>query len=186
MKRMLHLGCGPVILRDPKCDWVNVDIEPSHKPDLCFDYTDPCIINLLERRSFSGAYSVHSFEHLPFPGGVGLAFINCYNLLKPEGVLRLVVPDLMKVARKYCSGEDLRDIYNGPYYEGVDMPSTRFTYFMRAWSHTFIPDERILRKFMLEAGFRDVNVMPFHVSQMPEMCGLDRFESESICMECVR
>lgn len=187
MKRFCHMGAGPIILRDPKCEWVNVDIEPTHNPDLCFDYTDPAILGLLERKSFAGLLSIHSLEHVsPFPEAVDAALSNFYQLLQPGGILRLVLPDLMTVAQKYVRGETLKDVFDGPFHEGPDMPSTRFTFFTRAWSHTWLPDEQIVRYFLARAGFREIKVMPFHISDRPEMCGHDRFLTESQAYEAKR
>jgi predicted SAM-dependent methyltransferase len=179
MRQAIHAGCGPIHLRSSLIEWVNVDIEPSHNADLTADYTD--LSEYFPDESVALVATVHSLEHLsPFPDGLQKALKEFHRVLKPGGVIRIVVPDLMKVARKYVAGEDLKDIYDGPFHEGPDFPATRMQFFCRAWQHTVLFDEQLLRHFIEEAGFRNFRVMPFGVSEVPELCGIDRFMSESI------
>lgn len=181
MKLGIHAGSGPIHLRSPLIRWVNVDISDAHKPDLCVDC---CLLhNHFEEGSIDTYYSCHSLEHYPFPRGVQDFFAVAFRLLKPGGVIRIVVPDLMKVAKKYVAGEDLKDIYEGPFHEGPDFPATRMQFFCRAWQHTVLFDEQLLRYFIEEAGFKNVIPMPFGVSEVPELCGVDRFESESLILQ---
>jgi predicted SAM-dependent methyltransferase len=134
--------------------------------------------------AFDGCLCIHTTEHLPWPEGVQKFFRETKKVLKPGGILRIVVPDLKKVATKYVNGEDLKDIYDGPYWTYQDQPATRFMEFCRGWQHTVLFDEQLLRTLAEEAGLTNFKVMPFSVSQIPELSGRDRFESESIQIEC--
>ena len=183
MRQFLHLGCGPCIHRSPTCTWVNVDIEESHNPDIAMDY-----LKMAERfpaASFDGCCIIHSLEHLQWPEGVQTFFRECRKVLKPGGILRIVVPDLGLIARKYVNGESLKDVYDGPYFTYKDLPATRFLWWARGWEHSILFDEQLLREFATDAGWQNFRVMPFGVSQLPEMCGLDRFQTESISVECM-
>ena len=182
MKKLIHFGCGPIILGSKSCDWVNVDISPENHPDIVMDYLK--CSEIFGENAFDGGFSCHSLEHCNWPEGVQKFFSEAKKVIKPGGILRLVVPDLMKVCKKYISGESLRDIFDGPYWTYKDLPATRFLFWARGWEHTVLFDEQLLRELATDAGFTDFLVMQFGNSQIPEMCGLDRFQSESIFIEC--
>lgn len=173
----VHCGCGPIHIQG----WVNVDKEAAHNPDICCDARD------LEypENWVDLIYLCHSLEHFPWPDGVTKFFSVAQKILKPGGTMRLVVPDLMKVAKLYVEGDDLKGIY-GPDFkvEGPDCAATRFMAFARGWQHTVLFDERLLRMLMEQAGFVNIRIMPFGESDVEELRGLDRFQSESVSMEC--
>lgn len=185
MRHFINIGCGPCKMGShSKAHWTNIDIEKSHNPDAVVDCRHLHLVYM--RDYFDGMISIHMLEHINFPDGVLQALVSMHEVLKPDGILRLVVPDLMKIARKYVAGEDLKDVYDGPFHEGPDFPATRFQYFCRGWQHTVLFDEQLLRHFLERAGFREITVMPFSVSRDPELCGHDRFFSESLVLESIK
>lgn len=102
--RYLNLGCGGRF----HPGWVNVDIVSS----------DPAHIvqhNILESLPFAAAtfdvvYHSHVLEHLP--RATAPRFLaECRRVLKPGGVLRVVVPDLETIARLYL--ENLTSAWTG-------------------------------------------------------------------------
>lgn len=175
----LHIGCGPIHLDG----WVNIDRNPAHQPDVQYDATKAHV--LYEQSTVDLILTIHMLEHLEWPAGVIRFLSAAFSILKPGGTLRLVVPDLMKVAKLYVAGNDLKGIY-GPDFkvEGPDCAATRFMQFCRAWEHTVLFDERLLRMLMEQAGFVNIRVMPFGESDVPELRGLDRMPAESISIEC--
>ena len=98
LKPRLNLGCGSQV----HPEWTNVDIMPRH----------PGVINHdLNKRlpfadaSFEVVYHSHVLEHLTKEQGK--AFVGeCYRVLKPGGILRVVVPDLETIARLYLENLD--------------------------------------------------------------------------------
>lgn len=183
MRYGLHAGCGPVRYEShDDVEWCNMDIQEQHNPDICGSVME--LEKHFDLNSYDFIISTHMLEHLPWPAGVQTFFASARKVLKPGGILRIVVPDLKKVATKYVNGEDLKDIYDGPYWTYQDQPATRFMEFCRGWYHTVLFDEQLLRTLAEEAGFTNFKVMPFSVSQIPELSGRDRFESESIQIEC--
>ncbi len=173
----LNLGCGPIHLPG----WINIDHEPKHNPDIQLD-----VLNLAEHFEENSAglvFGCHFLEHLEFPAGIEKCLGAILRVLKPGGVLRLVVPDLMKVARLYVGGDDLKGIYDGPYHEGPDCPATRFMYFARAWNHTVLFDDELLGMMLAAAGFVEIYSCAFGQSDVEELRYIDRFESESISVE---
>jgi predicted SAM-dependent methyltransferase len=93
--RLLNLGCG----QHYHSAWVNVD----------FRATGPGVMaHELQRgipfaaESFDAVYHSHLLEH--FPKRRAPAFVReCFRVLKPEGILRVVVPDLEQIARLYLA-----------------------------------------------------------------------------------
>jgi len=93
MSRLLNFGCGSVF----HADWVNVDTAP----------TDPRVLAHDVRRglpfpeeSFDAVYGSHVLEHL-LPADARRLVEDCCRVLKPGGIVRLVVPDLETIARLY-------------------------------------------------------------------------------------
>lgn len=137
-----------------------------------------------EENSVDCAISVHALEHFEYPSGVQMFLHQTRRVLKPGGTLRLVVPDLALVAAKYVKGEDLRDIYNFDAFIHKDLPAERFLYFMRGWEHTIVFDEHLLTALLIDAGFIGIQRRAFGVSDIPDLRGLDRFQTESMSIEC--
>ncbi len=93
MKNMLNIGCGHRFHKD----WENIDVNPA-SPQV----KKVNIINGLPYadNSFDVVYHSNVLEHLPLKYGKKLA-AECYRVLKPEGILRINVPDLEKMCREY-------------------------------------------------------------------------------------
>lgn len=81
---LLHLGCGP----RPKAGYINVDLLGA-QVDVALDLATGLP---LSDGSVDGIFHEHVLEHLPTR--VGYAFLQeCRRVLRPGGVLRVVVPD---------------------------------------------------------------------------------------------
>jgi predicted SAM-dependent methyltransferase len=100
MKR-LNIGCGPHF----HPDWVNIDLISP----------DPQVIQHdlrrglpLEDDSFDAVYHSHVLEHF-HPGDAEQLLRECCRVLRPGGILRVVVPDLEAIAREYLSALEAVD-----------------------------------------------------------------------------
>jgi len=97
MKKYVNLGCGPIFV--DSMEWINLDFAPISK--------SVKKANLLGRlplrdNSASVVYSSHFLEHVPqvaVPRFLG----ECYRVLEPGGVIRLVLQDLENMAREYLN-----------------------------------------------------------------------------------
>lgn len=89
----LNLGCGNVFHED----WINIDHISSSKHVKQYDISK----NIpLEDDSVDFLYHSHVLEHLTKKNG--LIFLKeCHRVLKKEGVIRIVVPDLKTIAEEY-------------------------------------------------------------------------------------
>lgn len=91
--RLLNVGCGQRYDRR----WVNLDLSSLDASVVQYD------INLglpFADGSFDAVYHSHVFEHLKPEQGERL-LKECFRVLAPGGVLRMVVPDLEKIAQLY-------------------------------------------------------------------------------------
>jgi predicted SAM-dependent methyltransferase len=91
--RLLNLGCGG--RHHP--EWINVDSHSTGPGVMVHDLESPFPF---EDSEFDAVYHSHLLEHLP-KRRAPLFLRECYRVLKPGGILRVVVPDLEQIARLY-------------------------------------------------------------------------------------
>lgn len=95
--RFINLGCGSIYIDAP--DWLNLDFNPV--------FPGVRTANLLKRLPLPSEdaeliYSSHFVEHIP-KGDVRAFMRECYRVLRPNGLLRLVLPDFEEMARTYLN-----------------------------------------------------------------------------------
>lgn len=93
--KLLNVGCG----RRFHSSWTNIDLE-SYTPSVTqHDITQglPFLDN-----HFDAVYHSHVLEHLDPRDGEKL-LSECYRVLRPGGVLRIVVPNLEQIATLYLN-----------------------------------------------------------------------------------
>jgi SAM-dependent methyltransferase len=97
--RLLNLGCGDRYDES----WVNVDFTNRGRPgvkahNLLAGIPYPTAV-------FEAVYHSHVLEH--FPREAAFPFIaECFRVLRPGGILRVVVPDFERICRTYLSALD--------------------------------------------------------------------------------
>jgi len=97
---MVNLGCGTRL----HPDWVNIDLFPTAPGVRVADFINGIP---LPDRSAACVYHSHVLEHLPLD--VARRFLTeCFRVLAPGGVLRVVVPDFEQSARDYVQILDRR------------------------------------------------------------------------------
>lgn len=94
----LNIGCG----RHYHADWVNLDLQSDDPAVVCHDVTQGIPFS---DDQFDVVYHSHILEHLDPEQGREL-ISECYRVLKPGGVLRIVVPNLEEIAKLYLSMHD--------------------------------------------------------------------------------
>jgi len=96
--RRLHLGCGARF----HPEWLNIDLHPLDPRVVKHDVTAGLPFPDCD---FDAVYHAHLLEHLPRDRAA--PFLGeCFRVLKPGGVLRIVVPDLEQIARLYLESLD--------------------------------------------------------------------------------
>lgn len=101
--RFANLGCG-VTYVDSR-DWLNLDFHSNTPAVTATNLARPLPI---PSNSLEVVYSSHFLEHVPL-SEVPVLLGEIYRVLKPGGVVRLVLPDFENVAREYLSQLDSGD-----------------------------------------------------------------------------
>jgi len=167
----IHFGCGHNRLDG----WINVDLDRSCTPDVVADLRK----NLpFKSQSVDYIHSEDLVEHLSLEEGT-LFFEECHRVLKESGVMRLLTPDLYRIAKRYLK----RDKELIKQYEGViaslGLPPLKtrkvaeiFNAGMRLGGHTFLYDGEILTDILKSVRFEPRKVC-FNYSEEVELRGLD-------------
>lgn len=103
----IHLGPGPN-WKKPDDHWIDVDIDPRWG-DLVIDFQNfdgfP-----LPTASVECIYGSHVFEHMSI-WVTNDVFAECCRILKPQGTMRLILPDAEKSIKEYVAGNQNFDLF---------------------------------------------------------------------------
>jgi SAM-dependent methyltransferase len=203
--RRVNIGCGP----DAPANWINIDGSWNawftHHPGLrkffeaiglfrkgsgeqwrvrpvVHDITKPLPF---ATNSIAAIYGSHVLEHLYRSDAIRL-LAESKRVLKPGGILRLVVPDVQTMARNYLATKDAQredrldenavpaaDVLNDQLgFRSPTPPSGSFVFkFYAIWKdfhhHKWMYDSHSLAKLMAEAGFTGVAEKSFCQSEIP-------------------
>lgn len=96
---LLNLGCG----YNYHPDWINVDLVKTGEGVLQYNLTKGIPF---EDNTFDAIYCSHLLEH--FPKRFAPFFLKeCFRVLKPSGILRIIVPDLEEIVKLYLENLQL-------------------------------------------------------------------------------
>lgn len=196
----LNLGCGAT---RPE-GWINTDsslnaqlqkagaagrfIAKKIFRSVAYDSHNVQYMNLNKRWKFRDGsvdivYASHLFEHLSLVSAE-LFLKESYRTLKPGGVIRIVVPDIYKISKKYiqeyeAGNSEAADALmwainmhrEGQYgsrqglFKKIILEMSGYPH-----QHKFMYDEVSLRKRLVEAGFRDILSLSYGISEyIPEI-----------------
>ncbi len=172
----LHWGNGGVYLDG----WLNMDKSQTYKTDILGDILQ----SHFDDNRFDVIYSSHAYEHLLFPTDAVEALSRMYRWLKPNGILRLAVPDLELAVMAYTTTGDLSFLYGKDFkgYYHNDTKGERLNYFIRSWEHQFTYDFETLNRMFVDAGFKNIQKKQANESLIENFTH-DRFISESLYIE---
>lgn len=188
--QLLNIGCGG----RGKPGWVNVDVFPAPGVTCTFD----CRKRLpFADNAARGIYTEHFFEHIDYTEEAPYFLAECRRVLKPGGVLRIVVPDAEKYLRAYCeAGWETISQVRGLNAEHFD-PYAECRYhtkmelvnevFRQAYDHKFAYDFETLAFLLQTYGFSQVVKQDYGCSLLAELC-IDqaRRQSESLYVDAVK
>lgn len=224
-KDKLHIGCGTTT----PSDWINIDgswnawiakhsilhwilgvfhVIPMDK--LTIQWNKNIFVHDVRKglpfrdNCFSAIYASHLLEHL-YPDEAKELLRECGRVLKPGGVIRLVVPDLRSIVLEYLGERPFGDLCeNWEKMSAGDRLCLRlnmcsqtssggnifyrlYTTFKDFHSHKWMYDANSLMKQMSEAGFVNISQRQFLDSAIPcieEVEIKDRvLDGEGVCIE---
>jgi predicted SAM-dependent methyltransferase len=176
--KRLNWGCGT----EPPGGWINCDVKKAPGIDISCDIRDGLP---LDDDSIDYAVSVHALPELAHPE-VEPALAELHRVLKPDGVLRLALPDLEKAMGAYREGnagyflipdDDARSI-------GGKLIVQMTWYGYSKSMYTFDFTEELLYR----AGFRRVVRCRYRetASEHAEIAALDNRERESFFLDAFK
>lgn len=142
-KKIVDLGCGESPYETEEGDVLKVDVRDEVKPDYRCDLRKLPFAN----EEFDIAYSSHVLEHFP-RSDTGKVLDEWIRILKPDGELRLIVPNLEWAADQIKLGAMNDDVLNVLY--GAQ------TYSQNYHQMGFTP--AALTSMLKERGFKRVDV----------------------------
>jgi len=176
----LNLGSGPRGLNDSH--WVNVDGYMDTNVHYCMDFTRQFPFS---NNCFDGIFCEHVFEH--FTQEEGLTFLKeCFRILKPGGVIRIIVPDGEKIIRTYIDEPETllshRDTESSCAMEAVN------SYFRQRYEHHCLYDFELIKYQMELAGGGQVSRESYRQGKGFEEMLIDdkKYEWESLYVEAVK
>ncbi|MGD0792413.1 MAG: methyltransferase domain-containing protein [Terriglobales bacterium] len=193
----LNIGCGTSGIEG----WVNIDNSPSillsrlplgrrifRTPDW------PRGVRRADVRkripfpdsSVSCIYSSHTFEHFTYEESRAVAR-ECFRVLRPGGILRIVVPDLGILVRDYLA--DTADPMASHKFVSRLLLTTSVRDIVHAGAHhKQMFDARSLAHMLQEAGFPVPELSTFGRSRIDEIAEieLESRRSESLYVEATR
>jgi predicted SAM-dependent methyltransferase len=185
----VNIGCG----LSAKPEWVNLDFFPFPGVNCLHD----CRRGLpFSDDSVKCIFTEHFFEHIDYIEEVPFFLSECYRVLKPGGVIRIIVPDAEKYLRAYCAEgweeiarirpllPDHTDGDGSRYNTKMEVVNAVFRrYFEHKYAYDFSTLEFVLRRY----GFCDVQRQSFGKSVEAEL-SIDKADraTESLYVEAVK
>jgi SAM-dependent methyltransferase len=119
------------------------------------------------------AYCSHLLEHLTKKNGAYF-LKECHRVLKKEGLLRLVVPDLDKAFDMYRNGksQEMLDLF---FYTSDDPDFS---------AHKYGYNFAMLDRLLAGTGFTNIKMMSYQNGACPDIKFLDVYPEYSLYVEC--
>ena len=161
-KVYLNAGCGPNI----KPNFINLDYDWAPGIDLCWDLRKPLPF---ADGSINGVYSEHCLEHLTY-GDCLIALREFKRVLRPNGTLRVVVPDAelyFDLYQKHKAGEQVSFPYVPTPPPEDFTPLMAINRVFREPGHLYAYDAATLGQALEQSGFKNVEKAGFMEGRDP-------------------
>jgi len=178
----LHLACGPKY----KEGWINIDNEPTIKKldlnwDLRFQLPFP-------DNSVDFIYNEHFLEHLTVEEGLS-AIRDFYRVLKPNGVMRIAMPDLEKTVTSYFDKNWKKN--NRRFLEKVGLTfiqtrAERINISFRWWGHKWLYDWEELERRLKESGCEKIKRCKIFKSEHETLKKLETRNESTLIAEVIK
>jgi predicted SAM-dependent methyltransferase len=176
--KRLHWGCG----RIPKPGWINSDRKEGPGIDISCDIREGLS---LDTDSIDYVVSIHALEEVAYPDLVPV-LEELRRVLKPNGVLRLGLPDLDTTIQAYLKKD--RSYFLIPDEEATSLGAKFIVHLIwYGYTRTFFTHD-FVEELLLKAGFTEVDRCGYGEthSQYPGIVELDNREEESLFVEAIK
>lgn len=188
----LHFGPGPA-WEKPDNHWIAIDVDPE-RGDMVMDFQEFQGIPL-DENTVSYIYGSHVFEHMSI-WVTDEVFAESCRVLKPGGVMRLILPDAERSIREYAAGNKNFLLFSRR-KERAARKGMDYTLFecmkedflsrasqldllgRRSLAHQNAWDYETIERDLLKAGFSQVSRSGFQQSTVREFSFEGAFPSEA-------
>lgn len=171
----VHIGCGVIRFEE----WVNLDYKKHDATDFVLDVMKGLPF---EENSCHLIYHEHFLEHLT-TDQADFFLKECYKILMPGGCMRIAMPSLEEVIKKYSSQNwKDQDWLTWPEYQFIETRAEMVNIAMRSWGHQWLYDKEELSRRLVKAGFKDIRDASWGNSDLKELNNREkRKDSFLIC-----
>lgn len=154
-----HLGCGGNRIEG----WYNFDVDPHSKADVRANLAKGIP---LRTESVDYIHSEDFLEHINLKEG-SIFLADCFRILKPGGVMRLLTPDLRSLVKKLYLGRSKRHLHWCLTNLDAKGPCESLNMHMRMEdAHCFLYDYELLSCILRDIGF-NVKRVSYNASTHP-------------------
>jgi predicted SAM-dependent methyltransferase len=111
-----------------------------------------------ENEVYNGIITEHTIEHLTPLDAINL-FKEFYRIIRPSGVVRIIVPDLEKYIKFYLQDSIKEEITNE--FETFDNGCEAIWNLTQNWEHVSCWDYKMLEKCLIDVGFKSCKRVKF-------------------------
>lgn len=176
MIHRLHWGCGPIT----PYGWVNSDLQPGPGVDIVADI----LVGLpIEANTFDYIVAIHALPEIQIRDQ-DRAIRELLRVLRPDGVLRLALPDMEKAIRAYMA-RDIDYFFLIPDEAAKTISGKMITQLLWYSISRCMFTVEFATELLERSGFRDIKVCGFRQTQsgIPGIVELDDRELESFFIE---
>ncbi len=186
-KSKLNLGCGGNLIKG----YLNIGFDDGRLDSESYLNHDLSKNIPVEDNSVDIIYNSHFLEHLNYFEALNF-LSNCYNVMKKNGIMRILVPDLELWCLKYLQHDrNFLDTYRNSYLS-KEYPTDGLIFMgmLHNHGHKMGWDYQSLKYWLLHFRFRSINQKRYRDSDIDEIDVLepinDGRELESLCVECYK
>jgi predicted SAM-dependent methyltransferase len=182
---LINLGCGPY---GKEYGWINLDLFPIQHVYIRADCRKELFFS---NNSCLGVYIEMFLEHVDPFDELPFLLKECYRVLMPKGVLRIIVPDAEKFINAYVN--DGWDEMNSISYGKEDW-SLMYSNKMEALNHVFLQgyehfggwDFERLKSVLQFAGFVKINLVQFNKGVFKEIIDREFHKENGLYVEAIK
>lgn len=180
-KKYLNLGSGPRGIDNDT--WINIDGFKDRNVHYLCDISRGLPFY---EKTFDGIFCEHVLEHFDYDHGKKL-MEDCCRILKPGGVLRIIVPDGHKILKSYFDEPSFISKYKQ--CDSIYPMEAVNKWFYQRYEHQCIYDGPYLIDMLLKAGFSEATKISYLQTTLHEkelVIDDEKYNWESLYVEAVK